>query len=162
MIVLHKSIDFQPFPSHLTMPSFSWLFILETWMLSFTVPSPLTLIPKSYWFYAAAAVTSVTFNSLWPHGLSPTLLCPWNSPGKNTGVGSHSLPQGIFPTQGSNLGLLHCRPILDCLSHQRSTKNVMWYTFCDLMGCSLSGSSVHRVFQARILERVAKLEIISQ
>ena len=39
------------------------------------------------------------------------LLCPWNSPGKNTGVGSHSLLQGIFPTQGSNLGLLHCRHI---------------------------------------------------
>ena len=32
-------------------------------------------------------------------------LCPWNSPGKNTGVGSHSLLQGIFPTQGSNSGL---------------------------------------------------------
>ena len=120
MIVLHKSIDFQPFPSHLTMPSFSWLFILETWMLSFTVPSPLTLIPKSYWFYAAAAVTSVTFNSLWPHGLSPTLLCPWNSPGKNTGVGSHSLPQGIIPIQGLNPGFLHCWQILYYLSHQGS------------------------------------------
>ena len=41
-------------------------------------------------------------------------------PGKNTGVGSHSLLQGIFPTQGSNLGLLHCRQILYHLSHQRS------------------------------------------
>ena len=42
---------------------------------------------------------------LWPHGLQPTwLLCSWNSPGKNTGVGSHSLLQRIFPTQGSNLG----------------------------------------------------------
>ena len=39
-------------------------------------------------------------------------LCPWNSLGKNTGVGSHSLLQGIFLTQGSNLGLLHCRHIL--------------------------------------------------
>ena len=37
------------------------------------------------------------------------LFCPWNSPGKNTGVGSHSLLQGIFPTQGLNLCLLHCR-----------------------------------------------------
>ena len=34
------------------------------------------------------------------------LLCPWNSPGKNTGVGCHALLQGIFPTQGLNLGLL--------------------------------------------------------
>ena len=48
--------------------------------------------------------------TLWPHGLWPTrLLCPWNSLGKNNGVGSHSLLQGIFLTQGSNLGLLHCR-----------------------------------------------------
>ena len=46
------------------------------------------------------------------------LLCPWASPGRNTGVGSHSLLQGIFPTQGSNLGLLHCRQILYYLSHQ--------------------------------------------
>ena len=37
------------------------------------------------------------------------LLSPWNSPGKNTGVGSHSLLQGIFPIQGLNLGLPHCR-----------------------------------------------------
>ena len=48
------------------------------------------------------------------------LLCPWASPGRNTGVGSHSLLQGIFPTQGSNLGLLHCRQILYHLSHQGS------------------------------------------
>ena len=44
-----------------------------------------------------------------PWAGAPRLLCPWNSPGKNTGVGSHSLLQGIFPTQGWNLGLLHCR-----------------------------------------------------
>ena len=55
------------------------------------------------------------------HGLQPArLLCSWNSPGKNTGVGSHSLLHGIFPTQGSNLGLPHCRQILYQLSHQES------------------------------------------
>ena len=48
---------------------------------------------------------------------APRLLCPWNSTGKNTGVGSHSLLQGIFPTQGSNPGLLQCRQILHHLSH---------------------------------------------
>ena len=48
-----------------------------------------------------------------PHGLQPArLLCPLDSPGENTGVGCHSLLQGIFPTQGSKLGLLHCRQIL--------------------------------------------------
>ena len=50
---------------------------------------------------------SVMSDSLQPHGL----YSPWNSPGQNTGVGSRSLLQGIFPTQGWNLGLLHCRQI---------------------------------------------------
>ncbi|XP_055426747.1 uncharacterized protein LOC129645509 [Bubalus kerabau] len=44
------------------------------------------------------------------------LLCPWDSPGKNTGVGCHALLQRIFPTQGSNPGLLHCRQILSHMS----------------------------------------------
>ena len=48
------------------------------------------------------------------------LLCPWASPGKNTGVGCHFLRQGIFPTQGSNLGLPHCRQTLYHLSLQGS------------------------------------------
>ena len=64
---------------------------------------------------------SVVSNSLWPHGLEPTrLLCPRDFPGKNTGVGCHSLLQGIFLPQGSNPGLLHCRWILYCQSHQGS------------------------------------------
>ena len=51
---------------------------------------------------------SVEFNSLWPHGLQPArLLCPWDSPGKNTAVGCHFLLQGIFSNQGSNPHLLH-------------------------------------------------------
>ena len=53
---------------------------------------------------------------LWTHGQWPTrLLCPWDFPGKNTGVGCRALLQGIFLTQGSNPGLLcllHCRRIL--------------------------------------------------
>ena len=48
------------------------------------------------------------------------LLCPWDSPGKNSAVGCHALLQGIFPTQGLNPGLLHCRRILYRLSHQGS------------------------------------------
>ena len=62
---------------------------------------------------------SVMSNSLQPHGLWFTrLLCPWASPGKNTGVGWHALLWGIFLTQGSNLGLPHCRQTLYHLSHQ--------------------------------------------
>ena len=57
--------------------------------------------------------------------LCPTLCdpmdcSPWNSPGQNTGVGSLSLLQGIFPAQGLNPGLLHCRWILYWLSHKGS------------------------------------------
>ena len=50
------------------------------------------------------------------------LLRPWDSPGKSTGVGCHFLLQGIFLTQGSNLGLLHCRQTLYPLSHQGSSR----------------------------------------
>ena len=57
---------------------------------------------------------SVASDCLRPHGL----YSPWNSPGQNTGAGSRSLLQGIFPTQGSNPGLLHCRWILYQLSYQ--------------------------------------------
>ena len=46
-----------------------------------------------------------------------------DSPGKNTGVGCPALLQGIFPTQKSNPGLLHCRWILYCVNHQRSPFN---------------------------------------
>ena len=59
---------------------------------------------------------SVVSDSLRPHGLHH----PWSSLGQNTGMGSCSLLQGIFPTQGSNPGLPHCRQILHQLSHQES------------------------------------------
>jgi len=52
------------------------------------------------------------------HGLEPSrLLYPWNSPGKNTGVACHALLQGIFPIQGLNPGLPHCRQIRYHLSY---------------------------------------------
>ena len=59
---------------------------------------------------------SVVSDSLQPHGL----YSPWNSPSKSTGVGSLSLLQGIFPTQGLNPGLPHCRRILYQLSHREA------------------------------------------
>ena len=59
---------------------------------------------------------SVVSDSLRPHGL----YSPWNSPGQNTGVGSLSLLQGIFPTQGLNASLPHSRQILYQLSHKGS------------------------------------------
>ena len=68
---------------------------------------------------------SVVSDSLWPHGLYSL----WNSPGHNTGVGSFSLLQGIFPTQGLNAGLLHCRRILYQLSHQGSPRILEWIAY---------------------------------
>ena len=60
-------------------------------------------------------------DSLRPHGLQPTrLLCPWDFPGKDTGVGFHFLLQGIFPTRGSNPGHLHCRQSLYRVSYKGS------------------------------------------
>ena len=57
---------------------------------------------------------------LTPWTVAHQLLCLWDFLGKNTGVGCHSLLQGIFPTQGSNLGLLYCRQIVYYLSPQGS------------------------------------------
>ena len=57
---------------------------------------------------------------------TPGLHSPWNSPGQNTGVGSLSLLQGIFLTQGSNPGLLNCKRILYQLSHQGSPRTLDW------------------------------------
>ena len=68
---------------------------------------------------------SVVSDSLRPHGLCS----PWNSLGQNTGVGSLSLLQGIFPTQGSNPGLLHCMQILYQLSHKGSPKILKWVPY---------------------------------
>ena len=65
---------------------------------------------------------SVVSDSLWPHGLYSL----WNSLGQNTGVGSLSLLQGIFPTQGSNPSLPHCRQMLYLLSHKGSPRILEW------------------------------------
>ena len=69
----------------------------------------------------ACVSCSFMFYSLRPHRLQPSrLLCPWDFPGNNTVVGSHSLLQGIFLTKGRNPGLPHCSQILYCLSHQEA------------------------------------------
>ena len=58
---------------------------------------------------------------------------PWNSLGKNTEVGCHSLLQGIFPTQGSDPGLPHCRWILYQLSQQVAINFLFWEGCCYLV-----------------------------
>ena len=82
---------------------------------------------------AAASKLLQSCLTLRPHGLQPTrLLRPWNFPGKSTGVGCHFLLQGIFPTQGSNPGLLNCMQTLYCLSHQGSQSEAEhWNNYID-------------------------------
>ena len=64
---------------------------------------------------------------------------PWNSPGQNTGVGSCSPFQGIFPTQAWNPGLLHCRRILYQLSHKGSKTTLEWVAYPFSRGSSRPG-----------------------
>ena len=70
--------------------------------------------------------------TLQPYGLHSS----WNSPGQNTGVGSLSLLQGIFPTQGLNPGLLNFRQILYQLSHQGSPRILEWLAYLFPSGSS--------------------------
>ena len=72
----------------------------------------------------------------------PINISPWNSLGQNTGVGSLSLLQGIFPTQGSNPGLPHCRRILYQLSHKTavfSHKSGGWKSKIKVLAMLISG-----------------------
>ena len=77
------------------------------------------------WYGGRSESHSVMSNSLRAHGLHS----PWNSPGQNTGVGSLSLLQGIFPTQESNPGLLHYGWILYKLSHKGSPRILEWVAY---------------------------------
>ena len=70
-----------------------------------------------YWPHVLVSETLCDAMDCSPPGSS---VCPWNSPGKNTGLFCHFLLQGIFPTQGLNLDLLHFWQILYCLSYQGS------------------------------------------
>ena len=114
-------------------------------------------------------ICSVMSDFLQPHGLQPAkLLCLWDFPGKTTRVSCHFLLQGIFPTQGSNLCLLHWQAHSLPLSHQGSplyslaaaaaaaAKSLQSCpTLCDLIDGSPPGSPVPGNLQARTLEWVA-------
>ena len=82
-------------------------FMSVSTQISFLIPSPVSTAERQMIHVSVCQVTLVLSNSLQPRGLQPTrLLCPWDSLGKNIGVGCHALLQGIFPTQGSNSHLL--------------------------------------------------------
>ena len=91
--------------------------ILMRRVCSFTYCYFHIIVSGKVFSYVKVKVNSLScVNSLRPRGI----LRPWDSPSKNTGVGCHFFLQGVFLTQGSNLGLPHCGQILYCLSHQGS------------------------------------------
>ena len=100
-----------------------------------SVPKPFVgnglSVPPAYCY---CYITSVVSDSVQPHRWQPTRLPrPWDSPGKNTGVGCHFL--------------------LQCMKVKSQSEVAQSYlTLSDPMDCSLPGSSVHRIFQARVLE----------
>ena len=108
--------------------SMQWLDLHLLCLLHWQVGASLLVPPgKSTEEFLSVVSHSLVSNSLRPHVLGPaSLLYPWNSVGKNSRMGSCSLLQGIFWTQGSNPGLPHCRWILYHLSHQESVS----YVFC--------------------------------
>ena len=100
-----------------------------------------------YTYMWSEVKVSQSCQTLWLHGLNS----PWDSPGQSAGVGSHSLLRGIFLTQGSNLGLLHCRWTLHQLSHQGS--------LCIQFSSVQSLSRVRLFATPRIAARQASLSI---
>ena len=88
-----------------------WILLLASLLISEKLPTPIATLPFSLTYnevwLSLLFSHQVTSDSLRPHGPQPTsLLCPWDSPGKNTEVGCHAFLQGIFPTQRSNPRLL--------------------------------------------------------
>ena len=100
--------------------------------------SPPTFFVSALYLLCTQSLShSVVSDSLRPHGLQPArLLCAWDSPGRNTEVGCHFLLQCMKVKSESEVAQL-CP------------------TLCDPMDCSPPGFSVHGIFQARILEKVA-------
>jgi len=91
---------------------------------------PCQLVRSS--FVLAAWWKWKSLSHVWPHGLHS----PCNSPGQNTGVGSLSLLQGVFPIQGLNPGLPHCKRILYWLSHQGDPRLLEWVAYLFSKGSS--------------------------
>ena len=79
------------------------------------------------WWRVIRVKTAQSCPTLWDP--MDWLQSPWNSLGQNTGGGNPSLLQGIFPTQGSNPGLPHCRRILYQLSHKGSPRILEWVAY---------------------------------
>ena len=102
------------------------------------VPYPCTC-PLHWAFQVALVVTKSESRSTVSESLRPhRLYSPWPSSGQNSGVGSLSLLQRMFPTQGSNPSLLHCRQILYQLSHEGGPGILEWVAYPLSSGSSWS------------------------
>ena len=101
-------------------PSSKLLCCVITCVCLYAWPFPWNM---SFWD-KAFCIIHLRISSTWYN-----LYSPWNPPSQNTGVGSCSFLQGIFPTQASNRGLLHCRQILYQLSHQESSGILEWVAY---------------------------------
>ena len=92
-------------------------------LFCFTPPDFSTICPLLNSKHVLHLVSQLCLTLCYPMDYSrPGSSVHGDSPGKNTGVGFHALVQGIFPTQGSNPGLLHCAWLLYHLSHPGSPK----------------------------------------
>ena len=97
---------------------------IVAFFLLFVVVNWIVWVRYIFWILTPICVYCCVCVCVWSHSvmsdsLRPTrLLCPWDFPGKSTGVDCHFLLQGIFPRQGSNPGLPHCRQTLYRLSYQ--------------------------------------------
>ena len=131
LITHYHTLHYWPLPSVCWPPTTPLVICFVKERLLFPVWLRLTM-----WFYSTSEVSeskcSVMSDSLRPHGLHS----PRNSPGQNTGVGSLSLLQGIFPTQRPNPGLPHCKRILYQLSHKGSPRTLEWIAYPFASGSS--------------------------
>ena len=82
-----------------------------------------------YLWCCAGLSCSVMSDSVWPHVLKPQASLFMGFSSKNARVGCHAFIQEIFPTQGSNPVLPHCRQILYHLSHQGSPRMLEWVAY---------------------------------
>ena len=149
---LALSVWIAAFCGHVLLPTLLW----SLWAWKLIQINCIILNGKhSTWHrLRACSVTSVVSDSLWPYGSQTSrLLCPWDSPGKNTGVSCHVLFQTIFLIQGSDLHLLcllHWQagslPLAPPGTQYESEVTQLSPTFWDPMDCSLPGF----IFQARV------------
>ena len=139
MFALNPSICIVHFAKHILAIS-GPLFLLSSKPVS----------PAAFFIYSLRSPVksescSVLSDSLRSHGV----LSPWNSPGTNTGVGSLSCLQGIFPTQGSNPGLPHFLGILYCQSHMGSPRILERVAYPLLQGIFLTQESSQGLLHCR-------------